>query len=101
MDVTDEMLEKQRIQYERDYDLLTHLLNRRAFVNQVTRRFIEGKVDNAAFIMWDLDGLKYINDTYGHDYGDEYIQKAAIVLQGCARFGGLVARMSGLSLIHI
>lgn len=95
MDVTDEIIEKQRIQYERDYDLLTHLLNRRAFVSQVRRKFAEGNVGTAVFAMWDLDGLKYINDTYGHDYGDEYIQKAATVLQGCSRYGGLVARMSG------
>lgn len=95
MDVTEETMEKQRIQYERDYDLLTHLLNRRAFVAKVGRRFAEGNLDQAVFIMWDLDGLKYINDTYGHDYGDEYIQRAAAVLQSCSRYGGLVARMSG------
>lgn len=95
MDVTEETMEKQRIQYERDYDLLTHLLNRRAFVAKVGRRFAEGNMGKAVFIMWDLDGLKYINDTYGHDYGDEYIQRAANVLQSCSRYGGLVARMSG------
>ena len=95
MDVTEETMEKQRIQYERDYDLLTHLLNRRAFVAKVGRRFAEGNMGTAVFIMWDLDGLKYINDTYGHDYGDEYIQRAANVLQSCSRYGGLVARMSG------
>ncbi len=95
MDVTEETMEKQRIQYERDYDLLTHLLNRRAFAAKVGRRFAEGQLGTALFAMWDLDGLKYINDTYGHDYGDEYIQRAALVLQSCSRYGGLVARMSG------
>ena len=95
MDVTEETMEKQRIQYERDYDLLTRLLNRRAFVAKVSRRFAEGDLGTALFAMWDLDGLKYINDTYGHDYGDEYIQRAADVLKYCSRYGGLVARMSG------
>jgi len=44
--------------------LLTHLLNRRAFQAEVTKRLREEDVKTAAFIMWDLDNLKYINDTY-------------------------------------
>ena len=31
--------------------------------------------------MWDLDNLKYVNDTYGHDYGDEYIRIASVELK--------------------
>lgn len=49
MDVTEETMEKQRIQYERDYDLLTHLLNRRAFVAKVGRRFAEGNMGQSCF----------------------------------------------------
>ena len=46
--------------------------------------------------MWDLDNLKYINDTYGHDYGDEYIKKAANILkQFTSNKNTIVARMSG------
>jgi diguanylate cyclase (GGDEF) domain len=48
-----------------------------------------------AFIMWDLDNLKYVNDTYGHDYGDEYIRIASVELKKFEEYGGIVARRSG------
>lgn len=46
-------------------------------------------------MMIDLDNLKYINDTYGHDYGDEYIRCAADALLAAAGSRAVVARMSG------
>ena len=46
-------------------------------------------------VLWDLDNLKYVNDTYGHDYGDIYIRKAAAVLKQFEQYGGIVARRSG------
>jgi diguanylate cyclase (GGDEF)-like protein len=94
-DVTREAKEKRKIEYERDHDLLTHLLNRRAFQAEVTKRLREEDVKTAAFIMWDLDNLKYINDTYGHDFGDQYIKDAAKTLSELAIYNGIVARMSG------
>ncbi len=65
-DVTEEMVEKQKIEYERDYDLLTNLLNRRAFHSRMTQLFQNrSRMKVAALIMMDLDNLKYINDTFG------------------------------------
>lgn len=94
-DVTQDILEKQKIQYERDYDILTNILNRRAFC-----RMVEAKLEKmgnrlGAFIMWDLDNLKYVNDTYGHDYGDEYIRKASMQLKKFEEYGGILGRRSG------
>lgn len=94
-DVTQEILEKQKIEYERDYDLLTDILNRRAFHNSVREKLQNSKLKIGAFIMWDLDNLKYVNDTYGHDYGDEYIRKASIELKKFEAYGGIVGRRSG------
>ena len=93
-DVTDEVMEKRKIEYERDHDLLTHLINRRAFQMQVKRQ-MKKELKIAAFVMWDLDNLKYINDTYGHDYGDQYIKTAAEVLSEISFCNGIVSRMSG------
>lgn len=95
IDVTQEVVEKQKIEYERDYDVLTNIFNRRAFYNEVTEKLKENDLKTGAFIMWDLDNLKYVNDTYGHDYGDTYIKKAAIVLKKFEQYGGIVARRSG------
>lgn len=95
-DVTPEIVEKRRLEYERDYDLLTNLLNRRAFRDRLSK--IERRPETlktAAMLMFDLDNLKYLNDTYGHDCGDEYIRCAADVLRGFTVLGGLAARVSG------
>lgn len=94
-DVTQEVLEKQKIEYDRDYDLLTDILNRRAFNNIVEEKIRNADFKLGAFIMWDLDNLKYVNDTYGHDYGDEYIRIASVELKKFEEYGGIVARRSG------
>ncbi len=84
-DVTAEMVERHRIEYERDYDVLTNLLNRRAFQRFAQERFEHPEqLKITAFMMMDLDNLKYINDTYGHDCGDGYIRSAADVLRNNA-----------------
>lgn len=96
-DVTRELLEKRKIEYERDYDTLTNLLNRRAFHAAMKQAFSHSEaLKTAAFMMWDLDNLKYINDTYGHDYGDEYIRSMANILKRFIPYNNaIVSRISG------
>lgn len=80
-DVTRDMLEKRQIEHERDYDLLTNFYNLRAFHQQLSDLFASHKdLGVGAFIMWDIDNLKYINDTYGHEWGDRYIVALADAL---------------------
>ena len=45
--------------------------------------------------MMDLDNLKYINDTFGHDYGDQYIRAAANALRIGSPENAVISRMSG------
>ncbi|NLI60306.1 MAG: EAL domain-containing protein [Clostridiales bacterium] len=94
-DATEEIRDKRKIEYERDHDMLTHLVNRRAFHTQTTRLMKQEDVGIAAYIMWDLDNLKYTNDTYGHDYGDEYIRTAAGILREINVYNGIIGRISG------
>lgn len=69
-DITQEMVEKKKIEYDRDYDIVTNLYNRRAFHERMKALFAQPeKLRVSALMMMDLDNLKYINDTYGHDYG--------------------------------
>ena len=94
-DVTDDVIEKQKIEYERDHDVLTNLMNRRAFQVQVRKKIAKGDFKLGAFVMWDIDNLKDINDLYGHDFGDIYIKNTAKILSEINYLNGIVARMAG------
>lgn len=95
-DITLEIAEKHRLEYERDYDILTNLLNRRAFLAQASAVFANpSSIKHAALVMIDLDNLKYINDTYGHEWGDEYLKCASGILKELRDKNAIVSRMSG------
>lgn len=96
-DVTQSLREKNILKHERDHDPLTNLYNRRAFRRLIQELFDEKRKDikTGALLMLDLDNLKYINDTYGHDYGDRYIARAAQVMTGYLPPNALTARISG------
>lgn len=96
-DVTQAVLEKDRIKYERDHDLLTGLINRRAFYSVLHRVFEKHpeQLKIAALVMMDLDNLKNINDSYGHDWGDKYICCAADVFRKAVPEETVVSRVSG------
>lgn len=95
--VTGSVIEKRRIEYERDHDALTGLLNRRAFLRE-TERLLKEKgqeLETAGLLMLDLDNLKYVNDTYGHEAGDRYIKEAAKLFQSCLPEHTVISRISG------
>ena len=96
-DVTQALLEKKMLEHERDHDALTNLYNRRAFRRKLEEilQWAPEELGIGAFLMLDLDNLKYINDTYGHEYGDQYIMQAAGVLRKSFSEQALYARISG------
>ena len=78
------------------HDGLTDLPNRAAFL-QALAQMIEacaGTDEEFAVLCVDLDGLKEINDVFGHAMGDKLLIEVAGRIQACAR-GGVVARLSG------
>lgn len=78
-------------------DELTSVLNRRGFM-EYGQRLIEMSVLSnkmGSVFFCDLDGLKTINDTYGHEIGDLAIKTEAKVLQAAFRDSDLVGRLSG------
>ena len=91
-----EALERRRIEHERDYDILTGLYNRQAFRRACEELFAHPeKLGHAALVMTDLDNLKQINDTYGHDWGDQYLRQTGRCLAQNVPAGTLCARLSG------
>lgn len=95
MDVTNDIKEKQKIKHDRDFDVLTDLYNRRAFSREVKKIIEEHPETTGAMSVWDLDNLKYMNDTYGHDIGDRYINLLASVFKRLDRNNVIMSRMSG------
>ena len=95
-DVTATVLDRKRIEHERDYDILTGLYNRQAFNRVCTELFAAPeRMGVAALLMMDLDNLKHINDTYGHDWGDQYIRRTGQCLRDNTPAGTVCARLSG------
>jgi len=95
-DVTEEVLERRQLEYDRDYDLLTVLLNRRGFYRQMGLLFgAEKSFRHAVMLMLDMNRLKYVNDNFGHACGDLAIQAAAGVLKACPAPNKVMARLSG------
>ena len=95
-DVTATVLDRKRIEHERDHDILTGLYNRQAFNRVCTELFAAPeRMGVAALMMMDLDNLKHINDTYGHDWGDQYIRRTGQCLRDNTPAGTVCARLSG------
>jgi diguanylate cyclase (GGDEF)-like protein len=78
-------------------DSLTGLLNRRALEQLLDRELLNAEryKANLAFFIFDLDDLKTINDSGGHDAGDIALKQLADVLRHSARKGDIVARYAG------
>lgn len=95
INVTKDVLERYVLNYERDYDTLTGIYNRLAFHRKAQYIFDKENLQVAAITMFDLDNLKYVNDTYGHEMGDRYIKTAARMMELTFHTNALVARMSG------
>jgi diguanylate cyclase (GGDEF)-like protein/PAS domain S-box-containing protein len=78
-------------------DALTGLPNRRAMLEHLKNAIARQKRHQRplAALFLDLDGFKAINDTYGHDAGDELLKQFAQRLKGCVRETDTVARLAG------
>jgi len=86
------------------YDSLTGLLNKSRFEDQlkhdlsVARRHVKngGDPDNLVVMYFDLNGLKHVNDTYGHETGDDLLKTAAdLIYHFLRRESDTVARIGG------
>lgn len=87
-DVTEEVLQTKALKKERDRDGLTGVRNRMAFEKAMKQTAANmDKYRSTALVMCDLNDLKGVNDSFGHDKGDEYIRAAADGLRKAFAFG--------------
>lgn len=82
---------------EASHDVLTGLLNRRAALDAIGRDMARARREDVRVmaIFIDLDGLKSINDTYGHDTGDDALRRCAEAIRRASRESDVVARLGG------
>jgi len=78
-------------------DGLTGLYNRRYLMEQIEREFTRSKRSKVplSLVMVDLDGLKTINDRYGHNEGDEFLRGLGKMIGGSTRASDIAARWGG------
>lgn len=89
-------LERDRLHSLAHSDALTGLLNRRGLQAASDPVLAVASPSRcAAIYLLDLDGFKPINDTYGHDAGDELLRQVGPRLKSALRVGDLVARLGG------
>lgn len=96
-DITERKLYEARIEQQANYDTLTGLANRSLFHDRLGQaiRMADMHGTRLAVVFVDLDRFKYINDSLGHQSGDELLQLVAQRLRGCVRDSDTVARLGG------
>jgi len=97
LDITEQKTAEDRIVYLAEHDSLTGLINRRRFQNELERSiaYAERYQLQGAVLFVDLDQFKYVNDTYGHQYGDEYLLDVSRRLFQVLRRTDILGRLGG------
>jgi len=96
-DVTESKLNQEKLEYLANHDPVTTLPNR-LLMNDRLRQMMRGAQRNqsvVAVVLVDLDHFKLINDTFGHNRGDQLLQTVARRMQACVRESDTVARLGG------
>ncbi|MFA5381196.1 MAG: HD domain-containing phosphohydrolase [Candidatus Izemoplasmatales bacterium] len=93
-DTTEPMLRQKEVEYLITHDFLTGLYNRRFYVEELTR--LDGLATlPLALMMIDFNGLKILNDAYGHHFGDIALKKTSETLCTIAGISDSVCRIGG------
>ncbi len=96
-DITERKLREERVTFLAYHDQLTGLPNRTMFEQHLDLVLARAAHDGsaAALLYLDVDKFKHVNDTYGHDAGDELLKDVARRLRAAARASDLVVRLGG------
>ncbi len=93
-DITERRQTEEKIRYLSNHDYLTGVYNRRYYEEVLTTLDTEENLP-LSLVISDVNGLKLINESFGHALGDELLKKVAEVILKACREGDVVARLSG------
>jgi diguanylate cyclase (GGDEF)-like protein/PAS domain S-box-containing protein len=93
-DITSRKEVEAKLRHDSTHDVLTGLYNR-AFFDEELERFAHGRMFPMSIVMADVNGLKTVNDTLGHDAGDKLICLVARIILEAFRAEDIVARIGG------
>jgi len=93
-DVTERVHAEERIKHLSFHDYLTDLYNR-AFIEEELRRLSNSRELPLGLLICDVNGLKLVNDAFGHQEGDRLLQDFARILRECCRKEDLIGRWGG------
>jgi diguanylate cyclase (GGDEF)-like protein/PAS domain S-box-containing protein len=93
-DITSRKEVEVSLRYDCTHDILTGLYNR-AFFDEELERLAHGRMFPLSIVMADINGLKTVNDTLGHEAGDDLIRLAARIILEAFRAEDIVARFGG------
>ncbi|MCL6611303.1 MAG: diguanylate cyclase [Peptococcaceae bacterium] len=93
-DITERRQAEERLKYLSMHDIMTGLYNRTYFEEEMAR-LNGGRFSPVTIICCDVDGLKLVNDTFGHKKGDELLKTVAEILKSPFRSSDVVARVGG------
>jgi diguanylate cyclase (GGDEF)-like protein/PAS domain S-box-containing protein len=96
-DITDRIAAAEKIERLAFYDPLTLLPNRRLMMDRLERALMNSVRSNrfGALMLLDMDNFKALNDTLGHDVGDQFLVEVASRIKNCIREGDTASRMGG------
>ncbi|WP_169977264.1 GGDEF domain-containing protein [Tautonia rosea] len=97
VDITDRKRIEEQLAYQATHDALTGLPNRSKLLQALSKALneVEAGGEPFALLLLDLDGFKRINDTFGHEAGDEVLMQMRPRLQKVVTRDDLVARLGG------
>lgn len=93
-DVTEKRRFEEKIRFLHFHDSLTGLYNRAYFEEELSRLDTERQLP-LSLIVGDVNGLKLVNDTFGHNEGDRILRSIADIFKSCCRKEDIVARWGG------
>lgn len=96
-DITIRKKQERKVKKLAYQDMLTELPNRRKFMDRLEKLLIQSRENKTKFVVIfiDLDGFKKVNDSLGHEAGDDLLRRVSLHLKSSVRENDTVARLGG------